>query len=183
MKKIVGFVGSPRIGGNTEALVEKVLTGAMAAGAETELYRLNELNIKGCQGCNHCQEHGYCCQKDDMTLLYEQLKTADGFVLGSPIYMGYFSAQTKLFLDRMYAFLKVGLSCHLPPGKRCVLVYSQGRGDNVALVENLARWFESRLGVHVKGIVGGNNMNELGAVRQRKELLETAYHLGKELVV
>lgn len=46
--KVVGIVGSPRRGSNTEILVEQVLAGAAAAGAETQIFRLNDLNIRGC---------------------------------------------------------------------------------------------------------------------------------------
>lgn len=182
--KVVGVVGSPRRGGNTEILVETVLAGAAEAGAETEEYRLNELNIRGCQGCFHCQEHGRCRQSDDMALLYEALLTADGIVIGSPIYMDYLTAQTKLFLDRLFAFFKLGVGCILPRGKRGALVYSQGAGENGAvLMESLASFLTTVMGIEVKGIVGGNGLNELGAVKQRHDLLERAFQLGRELAV
>lgn len=184
LMKVVGVVGSPRRGGNTEILVETVLAGAAGAGAKTEVYRLNELNIRGCQGCFYCQEHGRCRQSDDMALLYEALRTADGLVIGSPIYMGYLTAQTKLFLDRLFAFLKLGVGCTLPRGKRGVLVYSQGGGENGASVmETLSSFLTTMMGIEVKGIVGGNGLNELGAIKQRHDLLEKAFQLGRELVV
>ena len=179
--KVIGVVGSPRRGGNTEILVETVLAGAAAAGAETEIYRLNELNIRGCQACNHCQEHGGCRQKDDMDVLYEALAGAAGIAIGSPIYMGYLTAQTKLFLDRLFALLRPGSGSILPPGKRGVVVYSQGGGDDRAVLESLASFLAGTLGIEVKGIVGGNGMNEPGAVRRRKELMEEAFRLGREL--
>ncbi|HHW42499.1 MAG TPA: flavodoxin family protein [Desulfotomaculum sp.] len=181
--KVIGVVGSPRRGGNTEILVETVLEGAAAEGAKTEVYRLNELNIRGCQGCFYCQEHGRCRQSDDMALLYEALRTADGLVIGSPIYMNYVTAQTKLFLDRLFAFLKLGVGCTLPRGKRGVLVYSQGGGENGASVMETLSSFLKIMGVEVKGIVGGNGLNESGAVKQRHDLLERAFQLGRELAV
>ena len=85
--EVRGVVGSPRRGGNTEILVETVLAGAAAAWAKTRVYRLNELKIRGCQDCNHCQEHGNCRQNEDMTQPYEALVTADGIAIGSPIYI------------------------------------------------------------------------------------------------
>ncbi|MGB9826100.1 MAG: flavodoxin family protein, partial [Desulfofundulus sp.] len=90
--KVVGIIGSPRRGGNTETLVERVLAGAAAAGAETQVFRLNEMNIRGCQACYYCKEHGRCRQEDDMVQIYRALLEADGIVLGSPIYMGYVTA-------------------------------------------------------------------------------------------
>jgi len=180
--KVVGVVGSPRKGGNTEILVERVLAGAAEAGAETEIYRLNDLNIRGCQGCFYCQEHGSCRQQDDMSLLYNAMLAADGIVLGSPIYMDYLTAQTKLFLDRLFAFLKLGAGCTLPKGKRCVLVYSQGGGENGrALMESVASLLTKAMGMDVKGIVGGNGLNEPGAVKQKPDLLDRAFRAGGEL--
>ena len=49
--KVVGLVGSPRKNGNTAALIKKAMEGAEAKGAETQLFYLNELNLRGCQGC------------------------------------------------------------------------------------------------------------------------------------
>jgi len=181
--KVIGIVGSPRKGGNTEILVESVLEGAKRAGAEIEIYRLNDLTINGCQGCNYCQEHGSCQQEDDMKKLYDALHQADGIVIGSPIYMDYVTAQTKLFLDRLFALMKIGEGCRLHAGKKCVLVYSQGGGDTgQAVMESLAMFFKSVLNMDVKGIIGGNGLNELGAVKNRREVLERAFELGKEIV-
>ena len=102
--KILGFVGSPREGGNTEILVKEVLKGADESGAETEIVYLNKLDIKPCQACMHCKSNnGECATDDDMQTIYNQLKESDAVVLGSPIYMWQMSAQTKLFTDRLYA--------------------------------------------------------------------------------
>lgn len=180
--QIIGVVGSPRKGGNTQLLVERVLSGASSLGAQTSMYFLNELNIRGCQACLCCKERGECREQDDMIQLYRAIKDAKGLVIGSPIYMGYLSAQTKLFVDRLFAFLGPDLRPTLPPGKRVVLVYTQGGGWNPEVMESLARFLKEALGMEVKGIVGGNNLNELGAVRARKELLDRAFSLGQELV-
>ncbi|TZE82624.1 flavodoxin family protein [Calorimonas adulescens] len=181
--KVIGIVGSPRKGGNTEVLVEKVLSGAKEAGAEVEIFKVNELNIHGCQGCNFCQENGRCRQQDDMQKIYDTLHSADAVVVGSPIYMSYVTAQTKLFLDRLYALMKVGEGCRFPAGKKCVLVYSQGGGtDGQKVMENLAMFFKGALGMDVKAIVGANNLNHVGAVNNRKDVLERAFEVGKEIV-
>jgi len=179
--QVVGFVGSPRKGGNTQLLVERVLSGASSKGAQTSIYFLNELNIRGCQACNYCKEHGECRQQDDMVQLYKAIKEAKGLVIGSPIYMDYLSAQTKLFLDRLFAFLGPDLRPTLPPGKRAVLVYSQGGGNNPEVMDSLAKFLRGALGIEVRGVVGGNGFNELGAVKNRDDLLDKAFSLGQEL--
>lgn len=180
--KVVGIIGSPRRGGNTETLVERVIAGAATAGAETRVFRLNEMNIRGCQACDYCKEHDRCRQEDDMVQIYQALLEADGVVLGSPIYMGYVTAQTKLFMDRLFAFFKPGVGTTFPSGKKFVMVYSQGGGDDREMVRRLAEQLGRLLGMEVKGIVGGNGMNDINAAKSNTELLEKAFNLGRELI-
>lgn len=183
--KIVGFVASPRQEGNTSFLVEKVLAGAAAAGAETRVYHLNKLNIKGCQGCNHCKTHdGICKEQDDMARLYEELLTADGIVFGSPIYMSSVTAQAKLFLDRLYAFFNPGATSRMPQGKKLVLVFTQGNGDRSAYQQT----FQTVEGV-LKGLFGMQPLGTLlaagvhnpGEAAQDSALLDKARSLGEQL--
>ncbi|MCR4436048.1 MAG: NAD(P)H-dependent oxidoreductase [Clostridiales bacterium] len=56
--KVTGFVGSPNKSGNTAAIVQKVLEGAAGKGAETKIFNLNSMAIKGCQACGQCREIG-----------------------------------------------------------------------------------------------------------------------------
>jgi multimeric flavodoxin WrbA len=180
--KVVGIIGSPRRDGNTETLVERVLAGAAAAGAQTSTFHLNEMNIRGCQACYYCKEHGHCRQDDDMVQIYRTLLDADGIVLGSPVYMGYVTAQTKLFMDRLFAFLRPGLRSTFPSGKKFVMVYSQGGGDDRETLHGLAQRLGRILGMRVMGIVGGNGMNDPNAAKSNPALLEEAFRLGRELV-
>lgn len=181
--KVIGIVGSPRKGGNTEILIEKVLSGAKEAGAEVEIFKLNELNIRPCQGCNFCQQNGKCKQQDDMQMIYEALYLCDAVVIGSPIYMSYVTAQTKLFLDRLYALLKIGEGSRLPKGKKCILVYTQGGGsDGEAVMNQIAGFFKWAFDMEIKAIIGGNNLNPVGEVKNRKDLLEKAFEVGKKIV-
>ena len=62
---ILGIIGSPRRGGNTELLVDEVLAGAKETGALSEKIILNEMNINPCQACNDCYKTGHCKQEDD----------------------------------------------------------------------------------------------------------------------
>lgn len=179
--KVVGIVGSPRRGANTETLVDQVLAGSSQAGAQTQKFILNELRIRGCQGCDHCKEHGRCRLDDDMGQVLEALVEADGVVVGSPIYMGYLTAQTKLFLDRLYVFFQPGRKSPFPPGKRLALVYSQGGGDDRRTVEEVGRNLAGLLRMQLVGIVGGNGMNDPNAARSNPTLLKEAFRLGQAL--
>jgi multimeric flavodoxin WrbA len=99
--KVLGIVGSPRKGGNTDALVEEVLEGARSKGAETEKIYLDGLKIRPCDACELCSENGECAIKDDFQLILQKIKESDGIVLGSPIYCSTVTAQTKILIDRI----------------------------------------------------------------------------------
>ncbi|MBF0273878.1 MAG: flavodoxin family protein [Nitrospinae bacterium] len=129
MAKIIGFVGSPRKEGNTEKLIKTVLEGAAEKGAETELIYLNDLNIRGCQGCDKCKETKHCATEDDMLPLHQKIIEADGIVVGSPIYAHYVTGQTKTFLDRWYAFQNKDLTSWIPKGKRFIFAISYAEDD------------------------------------------------------
>ncbi|WP_229391874.1 flavodoxin family protein [Methanosarcina sp. DH2] len=129
--KVLGLVGSPKVDGNTSKLVNAFLEGAAEKGAETVIYNLASLDIKGCDACGRCQEHGCCVIDDDMQKLYREIQEADAVVLGSPVYMWQMTAQTKLLIDRMTAFLRPNFSSRLDH-KKLILVFTQGIPDRDA---------------------------------------------------
>ncbi|MBU6999570.1 MAG: flavodoxin family protein [Theionarchaea archaeon] len=96
--KVVGIVGSPRIGGNTEFLVRTALDELEMRSFDVEMIHLGEKNINGCRGCMKCPET--CIIQDDMTKLYPMIEQADGILVGSPTYFGQMTAQLKAFMDR-----------------------------------------------------------------------------------
>ena len=101
MERILGISGSPRAVGNTETLVERVLSAAAAGGAETRLFSLAGKTIAPCLDCRKCAaEQPYCRQSDDMPELYDLLLWADAVVFGTPVYMGGMTAQLKAVFDR-----------------------------------------------------------------------------------
>lgn len=105
---VLGLVGSPRRGGNTEILIDKALEGAASSGAATERVRLADLRINPCRGCEVCKVKGRCIQDDDMQQIYSKILEADGVLLGTPVYFYGPSAQTKCLLDRCYILYEQG---------------------------------------------------------------------------
>ncbi|BAW31564.1 MAG TPA: flavodoxin family protein [Methanothermobacter sp.] len=99
MPKIIGIVGSPRVDGNTTFLVKEALTAAEEEGIETELIKLAEHDINPCRACDTCLE-GECPIEDDIPILLEKIEEADAIIIGSPVYFGNVTGQTKMFMDR-----------------------------------------------------------------------------------
>jgi hypothetical protein len=102
MKKvhILGLVGSPRKGKNTDLLVHSVLDGTKDAGAKITKIYLNDLKIKPCQACKKHPAPKYCFYNDGMSKLYKLFESVDGIVLGTPAYYEKISSQVKLMIDR-----------------------------------------------------------------------------------
>jgi multimeric flavodoxin WrbA len=98
--KVLGIVGSPRKGGNTEFLVKTALKSAEDVGADTEIINLGSMDIEPCIACDICKEVGECAIYDDMQLIVEKLKESQGLIIGSPVYFGNVTSQTKIFMDR-----------------------------------------------------------------------------------
>ena len=104
---ILVVTGSPRKGGNTEIMADVFAETAKTSGHEVIVRRLSALKVAPCLDCTYCFTHdGVCIQKDDMNDILQDLNQADLLVLASPIYWFDISAQTKCFIDRMYAFGK-----------------------------------------------------------------------------
>jgi multimeric flavodoxin WrbA len=70
MKKILAIVGSPRIGGNTDILIQKVAEGATSKGAKVNMLHLGKVNIRECDGCHICWQGKSCSKRDDMLDIY-----------------------------------------------------------------------------------------------------------------
>lgn len=183
--KIIGLVGSPRKGGNTDVLLQKALEGAKSKGSDTAIYYLNEGDIHGCQACGGCKKTGKCVVKDDLTEIFTAIDEADGIILGSPIYFGRFTAQTALFMDRLFSYLKPDFSSGLGKGKKYALVFSQNQSDSNKYANTIkAAAQELEIIGFGKGPqpLVGTGLPTAGMVRDNAQLLQKAYDIGQELV-
>lgn len=134
--KVIGINASPRKRANTQTLVETVLNGAAESGAETRFVNLRELKINGCLGCEGCKKHlGKCVQKDELTILLQEMTTYDAIVMGTPVYWYHVTAQFKMLVDRLYCFLEFGenpetgeqtIKSEFPSGKKFIFIISRG---------------------------------------------------------
>ncbi|MEE9116722.1 MAG: flavodoxin family protein [Thermoplasmata archaeon] len=100
MNKVIILVGSPRSKGNTARIVERVDEILRKRVIETEIVKLNRLDIRPCRNCGSCEDGGECVQDDDMRELWDKVESSDGLVLASPTYYSGVTAQMKIFIDR-----------------------------------------------------------------------------------
>lgn len=112
--KILAIVGSFRKEGNTDIIIDRVLAGARAGGAQTEKIFVDDLHINSCQGCLECRKEGVCKLEDDLMGVVKKLDEADGVIVGSPIYGNYMTGQLKVLLDRLMGV--IGRITYVPGG-------------------------------------------------------------------
>ena len=134
----------PPLGGRFTLAAERL-------GAESETFVLNELNFRGCQACMACKGRlETCAVQDDLTRVFESMRTADLIVAATPVYSGYTSGQFKCFMDRCYSFLVPDYITNpqpssMPPGKKAVVITTQGNPDPSLfddLVNRLETWMK-----------------------------------------
>jgi len=99
--RALGICGSPRIGGNTEVLLDIVMGELRKLGVRAEKLRLCDYHVTLCTSCRYCLEHGHCCIDDDMTrVIIPRLTSSDIIVIASPVYFNDVSSYVKVFMDR-----------------------------------------------------------------------------------
>ncbi len=179
--KVLGIVGSPRPGGNTDLLVAEALRGAESAGAETEKLVLSDFEINPCRGCDACAVTGVCRQRDDMAGLLDKLFEADVWVLGTPVYWWGPSAQMKAFIDRWYAPVH-SAERKARMAKRVALVLPFGDSDP-GTARHIVGMLSDALD-YLKADFAGQllvSANDPGEVAERPDVMRQAFELGARL--
>ena len=179
---VLGIVGSPRRGGNTEILVDEVLTGAAEAGAAVEKIILSKLNIAPCRACDTCFKIGDCVQQDDMRALFKKMGQSQVWVLGTPVYYMGPTAQFKTFLDRWYGADHGGI---IPfEGKRVILAIPLENKNKISarhttgMFKGTLEWLKMDLFTTI--VAPG--AHKPGDVRKYPDILNNARVAGKEVI-
>ena len=179
--KVLGVVGSPRKGGNTDILVDRALSGAQEKGNTTQKIFLNDLIIKPCQACMSCKKTGKCAIDDDMQKVYAQVLESDCLILGTPIYWLGVTAQMKIFIDRWYALLDANYNTKLK-GKNAVIIAVCGAPET-SMTDFTIQTFEkifSFIGIELKGKIT-TSAREKSEILKNEIVLKEAFSLGSKL--
>lgn len=100
--KVLFINGSPRIAGNSDILIEKLIQLASEQTIQATEIKLRDLRINPCIGCALCHtQHGKCSQKDDfLNIVFQKMLDADAVYLVTPVYQGGVTSIMKNFMDR-----------------------------------------------------------------------------------
>lgn len=104
-QKIIAINASPRTGWNTSALVREAAKGAESEGVEVKVFDLYKADkFTGCISCFACKlpEHqGICMYQDGLTEILDEIRSADGLIIGTPNYLGDVSAAFRALYERL----------------------------------------------------------------------------------
>jgi multimeric flavodoxin WrbA len=67
---IIGVSGSPRIGGNTDIILQEALVAAKGEGAEVGLIHICDYRLEPCSACGACFGTKKCVIDDDSEKIY-----------------------------------------------------------------------------------------------------------------
>lgn len=190
--KILGVGASPRSGGNSDLLLQRVLGGAEEAGAEVEAVFLRNYAFSSCTGCEACRKEGICTRLlDGMQLVYPKIVHCRGLVLATPVHFYNVSALMKAFTDRLYCFFDFtrdhprGYSSRLAgEGREAVTaaVCEQLSERDMGFTREAMRWPLQALGYEVVDEVSAYGCFARGAVAEREEVLSRCDEAGRGLV-
>ncbi len=190
--KIVGIIGSPRKGMNTDTLVTKALEGARSVGAEIEKIYLNDLEIMPCQACKKFPAPDYCFFRDGMDKIYDVLENADGLIIGTPAYFGTMSAQLKLIIDRSNCLAnmsilsdgKLAFKSRLKKRKKGLFFWIANISKSPEQVmPSIKIWAKYFANVELVDSLVVTKSDYGEGARKREELLQKAFQLGKSFVL
>ena len=100
--KVLMINGSPKANGNTGAALAEMEKIFAEAGVETEIVTVGKDVIRGCVGCGQCGKLKECVFNEDVVnTLAKKMDTADGFVIGSPVYYSSANGTLVSLLDRL----------------------------------------------------------------------------------
>ena len=184
--KVLGILGSPRVGGNSDILLTEALRGAREAGAEVEKVVLAKKKISGCLDCTKCNETGVCVIKDDMPKLHRKILGADAIIHSVPLYFWAMTSQMKAYLDRWCAFFDANWEWHKAyapkmKGKKIGLITVCGDRDpstSDPIVFSFKKTCEFT-GLRLLGIVKASASRK-GEVEGNDRYKKQAYVLGKK---
>lgn len=184
--KVLGIMGSPRRGGNTELLLDEALRGAESQGAVVEKIVVDRLEIAPCREYYGCLRDGYCVIRDDMDSIYPKLLEADIVIVASPMFFYGLTSQLKALIDRCQALWarRHVLKQHLPTSGRKGAFIAVGATKGKTLFDGsilTIKIFFQEIGVKYADELLVRGVDKKGEIKEHPTALSEAFELGKRL--
>ncbi|WP_420264443.1 flavodoxin family protein [Candidatus Magnetominusculus dajiuhuensis] len=188
--KVTAILGSPRVNGNTEILLNEAIRAVKEEGCPVELFRPHGMDLAPCSNCGGCDTTGRCIIEDDMEAVYRAIHTSARFIVASPIFFFGLTAQIKGLIDRCQALWceKYLLRRPIPEGQegRKGLLLMVGGMDKEAGFKSggaTATAFFRTISVPKHETVYFTKVDSQGAILGHPTALKDVYEAAKRLVL
>ena len=189
--KVLGIGGSPRAGGNSDALLKHILKGVQERDIATEEIQLRDYYFEPCIGCERCRKDEICTGLNDgMHLIYPKLLESKGLVLISPTHNYNVTAWIKAFIDRLYCFYTFdnnrprGWSSRLAnQGRKAIIVAvcEQENKKDMGMTLEAMRLPLEALGYEIIDELPVFRVFDKGAVKKEEQIMSEARAVGLNL--
>ena len=175
--KVLILNGSPRSHGCTARALEEVEKTLHEEGIETETVLVGNKDVRGCIACRSCASTGKCVYDDIVNEIAPKFESADGIIIGTPVYYAGSNGTILSLLDRLFfsthfdKSMKVGAS-----------VISSRRAGSTSAYDEVNKYF----GICSMPIATSTYWNEVHGskaedVEKDKEGLQTMRNLGRNM--
>ncbi len=177
MAKVLLLNGSPHPKGCTATALMEMIPVFSSAGIDTELIQVGSKDIRGCVSCGSCGKSGKCVFDDLVNEVAAKFETADGLIVGSPVYYSSPNGTILAFMDRL--FYSTSFSKQMKVG---AAVVSARRGGNTASFDVLNKYFTIS-GMPVASGTYWNQVHGFTAEDVKKDLegLQTMRNLARNM--
>ncbi|MDO4485392.1 MAG: flavodoxin family protein [Bacillota bacterium] len=177
--KITMVLGSPREDSVSTKLAMRFAEGAEESGHEIKIYKVNEMEMLGCQACGCCRRHDTdCVIEDDLTGYFEDLRESGALVITSPNYYSQVTGPMITFMNRHYCLMDKDRKPRLVDRKKLYAFFAQGAQEGYEKYIPNYEWyvgtFTSKNMELVKQITAGGD-SDVDA------MCAEAYEAGKSL--
>ena len=183
--KVLGIMGSPRINGNTDLLLDEALKGAQSRGAETEKIVVDKLKISPCREYYGCLKDGKCVIRDDMDGLYQKILDADAVIVASPIFFYTVSAQLLLLISRcqaLWARKYVLKNLDIPVKQGAFIAVGATKGAKLFDGPKLTiKYFFQAINAEYAEELLIRSVDKKGEIKEHPAALADAYEIGRKL--
>ncbi len=184
---VLGLQGSPRLSGNTSALLSSFLAETDRLGAETYILEAAKQSITPCQNCGACEKEGFCPIQDGMQEIYPLLRRADIIAIASPVFFYSVTASLKALIDRTQTLWSRRYVHNLSdPGRkwRRGFLLSVGATKGKSLFDGVvltAKYFFDAVGATYEGSLTYKHIDKPGEISEHPTALADAKAKAAEL--
>ncbi len=175
--KVLILNGSPRSHGCTARALEEVEKTLHEEGIETETVLVGNKDVRGCIACRSCASTGKCVFDDIVNEIAPKFESADGIIIGTPVYYAGSNGTILSLLDRLF------FSTHFDKSMKVgACVISSRRAGSTSAYDEVNKYF----GICSMPIATSTYWNEVHGskaedVEKDKEGLQTMRNLGRNM--